>query len=594
MAYRHRDPDTQPIEDYDPNHPAFTLPLDDMAWAGQQKAIPQDYPRQATPADLARLLKQGNPDGAIGKDGKPMPGSIPQPWGETAKQGIWAAVPDAFKVPEDGPEWEPNPRGMIRPNQPPIASNPVGEIGGAVTDMLTGGATGWAAKALAGKGLATFMGVGARNADLKALARAKKMKAAGATPEETVEVTGWSDKFADGKWKWEISDKDADLKPAVKEELLKMEAVNAFLRNRGQGSAQKSWTGDLGDFFKHDEFFEGYPQAKKATVDARLTGSGNSGNSGYFQATPQFHGQNMISPGHIEVRAKTLPGARQTTLHEAGGHLVANEEGFAQGTSTAASLLRPGTPAYKIYDEGLTRYRQNVTFDEFIIDAQLNTPKTKGQYDKTLEMWSDFANGQIEVPQITARFKNAALERAYRENAGEKVAGLIEQRSDLSKDELPWLKHWNMYDVPIDKQIVQIQGHRLKDKPTHASPWSFTSDSASQGPSISIDAYNAFKRKFSGERAEQRPVTGTGLDRYIRSDGSPQISHTGNDQRIWKPGMMPPELERLQDKVRFSQQRLDRSRAVDAMHGERVSPTTVNFERDLEYAQRELAKLAPE
>ena len=116
-----------------------------------------------------------------------------------------------------------------------------------------------------GKAKFSFAGQNSRTSDKHALSSAQSRLDAGEDAEKVRQDTGWF-KGADGKWRYEISDKDARLKTWT----------SYWTRLRDQGR-----TYDLSSILDHPRLFAAYPELKKVRVwpasDSNFAGRFNNG-----------------------------------------------------------------------------------------------------------------------------------------------------------------------------------------------------------------------------------------------------------------------------------------------------------------------------
>lgn len=159
-----------------------------------------------------------------------------------------------------------------------------------------------------------FAGPSAKTANTAALARAEKMRAAGAAPEEIFRATGW---FwgVDGKPRFEIDDSKA---------AFDVEALGPEAR-------------PLSDVLHHPELYEAYPDAAKIRVKSATGEQLGVGIDGDYAEgwRSQYFPESSI-PGVIRIRdSRPVTGQRgmlPTTLHEV-QHDIQVFEGFPKGSS---------------------------------------------------------------------------------------------------------------------------------------------------------------------------------------------------------------------------------------------------------------------
>jgi len=149
-----------------------------------------------------------------------------------------------------------------------------------------------------------FAGINALTADKEALAKAQQMIAQGVEPAKVWHETGWG-QGADGKWRFEIDDSNAQFtSDAIKE-----------LRNKN-GKTQ-------GAIFPHQDLAAAYPESSDIWT-VKQGGDGASYRSG------EMGKSDMISIGIPKRGATDLSDLRRSNLHEL-QHAIQEREGFARG-----------------------------------------------------------------------------------------------------------------------------------------------------------------------------------------------------------------------------------------------------------------------
>jgi len=144
------------------------------------------------------------------------------------------------------------------------------------------------------------------NEAMNAYYEAKKMARKGAKNEKIRKDTNW---FQDkkGKWKFEFSDKDMQIKPYV---------------------YKKNVEYKLGDILEHDTLFKYYPELKDYTV--------------IFQDLKGINGSHLRGKNIIKLDESKFDSRLEeegTLIHEI-QHAIQQIEGFSRGASTKAGLIR--------------------------------------------------------------------------------------------------------------------------------------------------------------------------------------------------------------------------------------------------------------
>lgn len=140
-----------------------------------------------------------------------------------------------------------------------------------------------------------FAGTMARNADLKALKVAKSLHAAGVSPENIWNQTGWL-KAPDGKWRFEIDDRGARI-------------LN------GKGT--------LANVIDHPALFEAYPELRNIPVREDV-----------YKSAAHY----IDAPGSEEIGINPDFKNESILLHEI-QHAIQKREGFELGGSPDESLI---------------------------------------------------------------------------------------------------------------------------------------------------------------------------------------------------------------------------------------------------------------
>lgn len=296
---------------------------------------------------------------------------------------------------------------------------------------------GYVAREGGGSELGVFGGrIGARNmaasgreGPTKALDMAEKMEAAGMDYATTRRaVNQWIEKNdpalggvtqgADGKWRFEISDKNAKLTP---------ELQSAF---EGGGLHTRDFT--VGEGLDHPELFQMHPDI--ASMEMRVHKSATPMQRGYHQdsigRSPELEAIVGKDNGRISATADTPEGVRSIALHEAGGHAVQAREGFARGAAAKGSGYVGKEDAIDI----ISSWPVGGSLTKHIADLQ--------------------AKGELPLEYGTPR---AIADRVnYWRSAGEIEAGdLVQGRAHMSPAELRKVDPKLMQSVPDELQIVR-------------------------------------------------------------------------------------------------------------------------------------------
>ena len=180
-----------------------------------------------------------------------------------------------------------------------------------------------------------YLGTESKTANISKLNKAKEMEEGGASSESIRKTTGWFKSY-DGKWRYEISDKDIQYSrdgkftndPQLKR---KNELFNKFLMGTITSEEMNEYSNlnsnravkpvFLSDFVKHDKLFKSYPQLKEVTlsIDSDMADK----EKGFYD--------NGLKEIHINSKL-TGDEAVKTILHEV-QHAIQHIEKFATGAN---------------------------------------------------------------------------------------------------------------------------------------------------------------------------------------------------------------------------------------------------------------------
>ena len=239
-----------------------------------------------------------------------------------------------------------------------------------------------------------FFGEGAKTADKAVLKKAKAMEKKGATRDEIWKATAemgqpWR-KDGDGKWKFEVSDRGAELAPD-----LTMSTVGKNLA--------------------HDELYDADPGAARASYIPTTSKEIMPGEGAWY-------GPPTTRYGELVLRPSDAPGInKSTTLHEL-QHNVQGREGFSEGGGLTLSPAERGD---------LIRKTMNDIKAE---DAKSGSPSLNIQ-EKATEI----------VDSYDGRFA------AYLRRAGEAEARNVEERMNMTMKQRGKKPPWKTLDVPEDE-----------------------------------------------------------------------------------------------------------------------------------------------
>ena len=189
------------------------------------------------------------------------------------------------------------------------------------------------------KGQYSFAGESAKTADKLKLSTAKQMLKDGADSETIRKETGWF-KGYDGKWRFEINDKDVDIRAKnVLDDILaylnfsnlKVQLVQGIIStdeyvNKTSEALDADWNNrTLKDYFKHKKLFEAYPELEEISIQFNFLNGKATG--AYDQ---------VLNCIWLEPRVIEKPNARdiliKSLIHET-QHAIQSIEGFTKGAS---------------------------------------------------------------------------------------------------------------------------------------------------------------------------------------------------------------------------------------------------------------------
>lgn len=180
-----------------------------------------------------------------------------------------------------------------------------------------------------------YLGTESKTANISNLNKAKEMEEDGASSESIRKTTGWFKSY-DGKWRYEISDKDIQYSrdgkftndPQLKR---KNELFNKFLMGTITSEEMNEYSNlnsnravkpiFLSDFVKHDKLLKSYPQLKDLTLSIDSDMSGKE--KGFYD--------NGLKEIHINSKL-TGDEAVKTIIHEV-QHAIQHIEKFAIGAN---------------------------------------------------------------------------------------------------------------------------------------------------------------------------------------------------------------------------------------------------------------------
>jgi hypothetical protein len=205
----------------------------------------------------------------------------------------------------------------------------------------------------------------------------------------------------------------------------------------------------LKDVLVHPELYAAHPELGNVeTMPENFRGGGTKGS--FSGRVGDADNPPLITYGGSE-RIFHPEDNRSTLLHE-GMHGVQDIEGFGRGANTTG--LRPGTPAWQIYQERLKAIRKPMPREEF--DARFADPQSLYTYEKYLKEHK--AGLRKNAQMLDRAAQETAVQEAYRRASGEVEARNVQKRMNMTAEERRATPPWKTQDVPDEQQIVRFRG----------------------------------------------------------------------------------------------------------------------------------------
>lgn len=258
---------------------------------------------------------------------------------------------------------------------------------------------------------ASFAGAKARTADTHQLDTAQQRLAKGDDPETIRQETGWH-KGADGKWRFEINDKDATLKP---------------LREGEQGARYRSDA--LENVIDHPALFAAYPGLRDLLVNITVDPDTQSEQGSYADGT-EGDDYSFGREPEINVTARTPKKALSTLLHEI-QHGIQYIEDFATGGSPGEFTRQIQARPY----EGLTNY---LGYLQRYSDAPIEFSPSDIQRYESLENFFDDYRLPREITNRMAPDEDIewGIDLGYDFEEGMEIATILEILADDARRDI--------------------------------------------------------------------------------------------------------------------------------------------------------------
>lgn len=263
--------------------------------------------------------------------------------------------------------------------------------------------------------LGTFVGKGSKLWKQADYNKALKLEKEGVTPEQIWQETGTA-KFADGKWRQEISDVNSKITDNVYEGI----------------KANQQYKGLMSDALEHPELYKAYPD-----IGDIKTGM-------YAWKTPE--GSYMADTRTITAGGPSTGYQKSAALHEI-QHDIQTKEGFARGGSPENFPSSQDINDAQVMSTLIKKGSLPSEASKWVRDNLGRSPSTKAM-DLATKQGSDVFN----IPSNTDQ---------YRRLAGEAEARLTQRRMGLSPEQRLQYYPYNYgkekygLDYPMEELFVQ-------------------------------------------------------------------------------------------------------------------------------------------
>ena len=289
-----------------------------------------------------------------------------------------------------------------------------------------------------GTGLNMFAGFASNMSEpvKKSFFEAKSLEKSGAKREDIYEKTGWF-RGTDGKWRYEISDKDAKLKLGFT-------------------------SGTLESVLDHKKLFEAYPEVKDILVVY---------SDSFDSAGGAVKGFLVVSKGLSEKeKIKVL-------LHEV-QHYIQKKENFSRGgnPSQFEHLSPIAYDEMETFGAALARFAQKNDKLKYIVEPDSFDPLELFEHERDFDFVKDeiinVDGVDISIGEAFDYFKTAFLKTSYGQYAalgGEVEARNTENRSELSSEERRKSFPLETIDIP-EENVTSLFNSDSVDVPEPVEP----------------------------------------------------------------------------------------------------------------------------
>lgn len=283
---------------------------------------------------------------------------------------------------------------------------------------------------------AMFIGALAKTWDKASNAKAVQMEKAGKDAREIWRETG-NLKGPDGKWRQEISDKEA------------LFNASSVAGRRVENDLPVGYVGldlgpTVGGILEH--------QPLQAAYGTGLTSGTRIGNKNTMFGDGVQGSIDASGVVTINAPAKADQ-ARSTTLHEL-QHAIQQREGFAQGGNSMMAFLPQNKEAFALLAQKRREMQTPLSLDEYTKQAWGMDAPT----DEVRKAYADYVKTTKQA-SLSPATDRAAQEWAgkeyYRRLAGEAEARATQARMNMTPAERRATFPYDSYDVPVDQLIVR-------------------------------------------------------------------------------------------------------------------------------------------
>lgn len=329
---------------------------------------------------------------------------------------------------------------------------------------------------------------------------------------------------ADKQWRFEISDRNTGMTPELQKQVK-------------SGAADTT----LGQGFEHPELYQAYPELAGQSYQVQQVSKPITRGSyaAPVERSPELEA--MVGPGpngRVFASSNSPEGIRSVTLHEAAGHGVQAQEGFARGG-----------PAY-----GAAKVDKDTAID---IMSSWQGQGSLTKHIAELQQAGELSEGLGKPSHIANRVN-------YWRLAGEAEAGLVQARRDMTPSQLRKVDPKLMQDIPEELQIVR--GARTGDEAA-------VGGSGPNGRATSDDIVRIAKEMNVKAKVRVNPKNDTEyvqLTRYDEGGKSKMVVRVPTDEASHAGRRIPNDERVTLDTTDAAGKRIDRSIATNAA-GERYN-----------------------